>query len=215
MAPLPLYPYQAATLDPAYLLQRYTAPHPSAPSYNYSDIVDGFLEGLILGYLLWALFYLVYIIIKFCVWVTRCTLDAIDTVLVSLGCLCPTCKQPICTGQCERYIVAYPDGCVPETPPSTCTHTPRKRRTSKNEINSWPLPELHNTDFWCMLTDEELTILRRTEGVKNSPDRRRRSESIGHVQYVLPVDPKERRRQIKALQNSMYNVRFVGPGGSL
>jgi hypothetical protein len=217
MAPLPLYPHQAVTLDPAHLLQRYAVPHTSAPPYNYSDIVDGFLEGLILGYLLWALFYLVYIIIKFCVWVTRCTLDAIDTALVSLGCLCTTCSHPMCTGVCERYILSYPDGWTPETPRSTPTATPRKRHTSQNEKNkkAWPLPSLQNTDLWCVLTDEEMATLRRDKGVKNSLDRRRRSRTVGHVQYVLPVDQKERRKQIKSLQESVYYVRFVGPGGSV
>jgi hypothetical protein len=200
MAPLPLYPHQAVILDPRHLLPRYAplyAPNASTPSYNYNEIVDGFLEGLILGYILWALLYLAYITVKFCVWITRCTLDAIDAAVLSFIATCPECYHPLCTGVCERSTKPYPNGWSPNP-------------FDEKDTKTWPLPSPHHTDLWCVLSDEEMDTLRKEKGVKNTLDRRQRSKTVGHVQYLLPVDKKERRRQIKALRESVYFVHFVG-----
>jgi hypothetical protein len=243
MAPIPLYPHQAVILDPPHLLRRSATLYTSTTSVPPSceEFLEAFCEGICLGFMLMILLGIAYAIVCFCVWATRKILDAVYSAFNKT----PEAVNSA-VAETLVTVDTAPDGRWPGCRCSACTGTddyarmtdtpskPRKGQAGlmwRLRIRSMPLEifmtrnekggksvMLSNaTDLWSFVSSKEIKTWRKTNGAKNSFDRRQRSKSIGHVEQDLSTNQKAsqaleaRRRQIETLQASIARIPLLHP----
>jgi hypothetical protein len=242
MAPIPLYPHQAVILDPPHLLRRSATLYTSTTSVPPAceELIEAFCEGICLGFMLMILLGIAYAIVCFCVWATRKILDAVASAfnktpkavksgiaetLVAVdttsnkrwpGCLCS-----VCTGT-DDYARMTDTPSKPKFKAGLMWRLrigsmPLEIFMTRNEKGDKSVMLSNATDLWSFVSSKEIKTWRKTNGAKNSFDRRQRSKSIGHVEQDLSTNQKASqaleacRRQIETLQASIARIPLLHP----